>query len=253
MMTILIPMAGEGSRFVKEGYSNPKPVIPVDDYPMVVRATQSFPKAEEYVFVCRDFHISEHGIDKTIQEFFPDAKILSLDHLTEGQASTCLLAKQHLNLSEELIIGACDNAMIYDHVAFQTARKEADVLAFTFRNNVTVLEKPNQYGWLKVDDNNNIIGTSIKSAISSTPMNDHAVVGAFWFRKAEIFTQATERMIAQNRRVNGEFYVDEVMRDCYELGYKTKVFEIENYICWGTPNDYKTYNYWNEYFNKIKL
>jgi hypothetical protein len=35
-------------------------------------------------------------------------------------------------------------------------------------------------------------------------------------------------------------------------GYKVKIFDVENYLCWGTPNDYKTYNYWKEYFNKIK-
>jgi hypothetical protein len=30
-MNILIPMAGAGSRFVKEGYAKHKPVIPVTD------------------------------------------------------------------------------------------------------------------------------------------------------------------------------------------------------------------------------
>ena len=31
-------------------------------------------------------------------------------------------------------------------------------------------------------------------------------------------------------------------------GYKAKIFDVTNYLCWGTPNDYKTYNYWYEYF-----
>ena len=35
-----------------------------------------------------------------------------------------------------------------------------------------------------------------------------------------------------------------------QKGYNVKVFEVEHYLCWGTPNDYKTYNYWEEHFKK---
>ena len=34
-MKILIPMAGEGSRFAKEGYTFPKPLIDVNGKPMI--------------------------------------------------------------------------------------------------------------------------------------------------------------------------------------------------------------------------
>lgn len=80
-------------------------------------------------------------------------------------------------------------------------------------------------------------------------MKDHAVVGTFWFKSGNIFVEAAEHMIAANTRINNEFYVDECMNDLLSLGYKVKVFEIDYYVCWGTPNDYKTFNYWNEFFN----
>ena len=35
-----------------------------------------------------------------------------------------------------------------------------------------------------------------------------------------------------------------------KLKYKIKVFEVENYICWGTPDDFETFNYWQSYFHK---
>ena len=35
------------------------------------------------------------------------------------------------------------------------------------------------------------------------------------------------------------------------LGYTVKNFEIDEYICWGTPNDLKTYEYWQRFFNKV--
>lgn len=43
-MNIVIPMAGAGSRFAQEGYDLPKPLIPVDGVPMIVRAVQTLPR-----------------------------------------------------------------------------------------------------------------------------------------------------------------------------------------------------------------
>jgi hypothetical protein len=40
------------------------------------------------------------------------------------------------------------------------------------------------------------------------------------------------------------------MGELIELGFNVKVFEIENYICWGTPNDYETFVYWQSFFHK---
>jgi hypothetical protein len=35
------------------------------------------------------------------------------------------------------------------------------------------------------------------------------------------------------------------------MGYKIKIFDVKNYLCWGTPNDFKTYKYWLEYFKNM--
>jgi dTDP-glucose pyrophosphorylase len=249
----LIPMAGAGSRFAEKGYTDPKPLLPVMGLPMVVSAAKALPGSDEnMIFVLRDFHISDYGIDKTLKEHFPDAKIIVIDKLTEGQASTCLLAKEFINNDQELFIGASDNGMLYDEQKFEEAKKDADALVFTFRNNPTVLPNPKAYGWVEVEeDDKTIIEAKVKFNMPD-PLHKHAYVGAFWFKTGKLFVEAAERMIAQNRRINNEFYVDECINDVIQMGYKAKVFEVDHYICWGTPNDYKTFQYWEEYYKKIK-
>jgi hypothetical protein len=74
----------------------------------------------------------------------------------------------------------------------------------------------------------------------------------FGSEQAKLFVEAAERMIAQNRRINNEFYVDECINDVIQMGFKAKVFEVDHYICWGTPNDYKTFQYWEAYYQKVK-
>ena len=52
-MNVLIPMAGSGSRFKKEGYKTSKPLILVNQKPMVVEAARHLPKSEKYIYICR--------------------------------------------------------------------------------------------------------------------------------------------------------------------------------------------------------
>lgn len=251
-MNLLIPMAGDGSRFVKEGYKIPKPIIPVSGKPMVIQATEHLPESKTKIYICRDFHIKKYKINDIIQKHYPDAKILAIDKLTEGQASTCLLAKNFINNDEELLISASDNGMIYNKERFKKLKKTTDCLVFTFRNNVTVQTKPEQYGWIKTDKNENVLEASVKVPISKNPIRDHAIVGAFWFKKGKYFVEAAEQMILQNKRINNEFYVDESINNLLKLGFTAKALEIESYICWGTPDDLKTYNYWEEFYSKAK-
>jgi dTDP-glucose pyrophosphorylase len=250
-MIALIPMAGAGSRFTEEGYTVPKPLLPILGKPMVVSAAEALPGSKRHIFIIRDFQIEQYQVDEHLKSHFPDCEIVVLDHLTEGQAVTCLHAKDYINNSQELVIGASDNGMIYSATEFETAKEQADALVFSFRKNPAVKEKPQAYGWIKTLANNDVEGMSVKVPISDSPMNDHAVVGTFWFKEGRMFIEAAERMIEQDRRINNEFYVDECINDLIDLGYKVKVFEIDHYVCWGTPNDYKTFNYWESFYEKI--
>ena len=250
-MNLLLPMAGAGQRFIDEGYKVPKPIIPILGKPMVRQAIESFPSGCREIFIIRTFHKEEFQLDEELYRLYPESEIVYVDELTEGQACTCLLAKEQINNSSPLYIGACDNGMIYDVDKLRKLQDSADVILFTFRNNSTVIHNPKAYGWVKVKGGDHVSQVSVKVPISEDPVNDHAIVGAFWFREGSSFVEAAESMISQDRRVNGEFYVDECINNCVSKGLDVRVFEIDSYICWGTPNDLKTFNYWESYFSKV--
>ena len=262
---VLMPMAGGGLRFREMGYEVSKPAILTydihtgEELPMVVCATKDvpcvIPDGNNLCFVERDFHHTD-GTEDAIKKYYPKAKFITVDHTTEGGACTCLLAEDWIERENELIIAGCDNGMELNVDVFNEQRKQADVLVFTFRHNRCVMDNPSAYGWMRVDENKNITGVSIKKAISTTPMEDHAVVATVWFKKGSIFIDAAKKMIAENDRVNGEFYVDEVVKHAMDLGCKAQVFEIDRYIGWGTPADFenyrKTFTYWSGFYKKEK-
>lgn len=265
-MNILIPMAGAGQRFADEGYQVHKPAIPTIDrrdgkeYPMVVCAVRDLPSVEQgganVTFIDRTFH-KRDGVECDILKYYPMASFITVEQLTEGQACTCLLAKEKIDQDEELLIAGCDNGMVMDDHRFWELTRECDVIVFTYRHNEGVLAKPDAHGWIKVDDGNKITGLSIKKAISDTPMEDHAIVAAFWFKHGSDFVRASEKMISENDRVNGEFYVDEVVRHAMEYGLDARVFEVDRYIGWGTPKDYEEYmatiRYWEGFVNSSRF
>jgi hypothetical protein len=116
-----------------------------------------------------------------------------------------------------------------------------DALIWTFRGNPAVLQDPRMYGWVDVGPDGVVRRVSVKVPISATPLQDHAVVGTFSFRRAGDFVRAAHRNVALDRRVRGEFYVDEVMNDAIALGTRTGVLEVAEYVGWGTPADYENY------------
>ena len=77
-------------------------------------------------------------------------------------------------------------------------------------------------------------------------------MGAFWFRQGRLFLEAADRVIERNLRVNNEFYVDTVIGELVRSGARCRIFDTDHYICMGTPDDVKTYAYWQAYFRKIR-
>lgn len=251
-LTLLIPLAGEGSRFKLEGIETPKPLISVSGNPMIIQAISDLPQAKYQVFLCRKEHIEKYSLSDVLKNRYPSCKVVEVDKLTEGQACTCLLAEKEIDMEKPLIIGACDNGIIWNmnKLIDLVSDPKVDAIIWTFRNNVTVKRNPHMYGWVKTDKYDNATTISCKKAISNEPINDHAIVGTFYFKKARYFYDNAKKMIKKDRRINNEFYVDECMNELIENELNVKVFEVDKYLCWGTPNDIKTYQYWEEYFNK---
>lgn len=248
----LIPLAGRGSRFSEVGYKDPKPLIEVSGKPMLIQAAQSLPQTENHIFVTLKEHIKNYPLKEAINVSYPKAKIVSIDEVTEGQAITCSMGLSNSETDSSLLIAATDNGMIYDHDKYEelVENKNVDAIVFTFKNHISSKNNPQMYGWVSVDNNNNASGVSVKTPISENPYEDHAIVGTFWFRKVEYFNNALQSLKDKNIRVNGEYYVDSLLDELIKSNFNVKVFEVDNYVCWGTPNDYETFNYWQSFFDK---
>lgn len=248
----LIPLAGRGSRFAQRGYTVPKPLIEISGKPMVVQAANALPPSQNNVFVALQEHLRQYPLEQVLQKEFPQCCVVALDGVTEGQAITCSLGMKHIDDSAPLLIAASDNGILFNSDKYYKLIADAtvDAVIFTFRHHISSRNNPKMYGWVKTEGDD-AVGVSVKVPISNDPYNDHAIVGTFYLRQARLFHEALEALLAKNVRVNNEFYVDSMMGELLELGYRVKVFEVEDYICWGTPEDYEAFVYWQSFFHKV--
>lgn len=247
---VMVPMAGLGARFAAAGYEVPKPLIPVSGEPMVVQAVADLPQAEQRVFVLRRDLPGLDEITGALRARYPESRLVMLEAPTDGQARTCLLAMDGLDPERPLTIGACDNGALYDAAAFEAllAAPESDVLVWAARGHPGAARQPQAYGWLE-SDGDRISRVSVKTPLAA-PATDPIVIGAFTFKRARDFVAAAERMIEREARVGGEFYIDTCINDAIALGLTCRLFEVDHYLCWGTPDELRSFEYWQSCFHK---
>ena len=236
----LLPMAGRGSRFRMEGYDTPKPLLPIGNNIMAVAALNDLPETESTIIIS----LKEHNI----AAYFPGKRVIELDETTNGQSTTCIIGLHGIDDTTPLTITACDNGAMYNPDVLETMLNDSniDVIVWCFSNNPTGKLYPHMYAWLDVDINGCVKDVSIKKPFSDRP-NRYAIIGTMFFRTAKLFKDGYDYILKHDIRTNGEFYVDNILKPLIEQGKIVKAFNVDYYLCWGTPNDYKTYLYWEDY------
>ena len=249
---LLMTMAGEGSRFQKKGYKIPKPFIKISGSEMYLKAIKDLPRMETIKIVTREELIKNKKPTFNIKDKKLNIIIKTLKTNTDGQARTALKAMEdnNIKLEKPLIISACDMGVIYDEKKYQNliSSKEIDILVWGCKGYPGAQEKPKMYSWI-YEDENYISKISVKENLIN-PREDYVLIGTFTFKKAKDFVRSAELSIASGDKVNGEYYVDSVINKSIEIGLKVALFEVDYFICWGTPDELETYNYWESCFNK---
>ena len=253
--TLILPMAGHGSRFSKEGYKNPKPLIDVDGKTMIECAVDCLPRTNNKIFICLQEHIDKYNIDQLLKKRYKPNVIISLNHVTKGQACTCEIGVQGV-VNGPILISACDNGVLYNNDQYNELINDEtiDVIVWTYKNQSASKNNPNAYAWLETDDDNNVKSVSCKhfNPEKHDIKDSHVIIGTFFYRQSDNFNKGLQSLYDNNITTNNEYYVDDIINENIKMGLKVKAFQVSHYICWGTPNDYETYIYWQKYFDKIK-
>jgi bifunctional N-acetylglucosamine-1-phosphate-uridyltransferase/glucosamine-1-phosphate-acetyltransferase GlmU-like protein len=241
---LLMPMAGGGERFRKAGYPS-KPLCPVMGKPMFLAAVEHLPCDSS-----RPVLVTQPDVAEEVRRAHPGAELVVLDGPTQGQADTCRKALGKLDLEKPVLISSCDHGLVWDREKWNgIVSSGADVVIVGQRGVPDVRRKPASYAYLRLGpDGVRIAEVSVKKPISPQPQRDPILVGTFYFRKARFMADAVQKLIERDVRVNGELYLDSAVNLCIEAGLDVRCFEADGYLCWGSPEALREFNYWYRYF-----
>ena len=198
-------MAGRGSRFEEQGYTDKKPFIDVNGKPMIHRVIENlgmeFDKEYMFILICLQEDFDKYDFtefEKVIGHNSYDVVIL--DDVTEGAAQTVLTAKDLINDDTPLMTMNSDQLVEWDVVDLFEDCKRFDALipCFYGEGNAWSYARCGQDGYV-------------------------------------------EEVAEDNSRTNGEFYVAPVYNWAIKDGKKIGVFMVDKLHSLGTPEDLKEY------------
>lgn len=237
-LNVLIPMAGEGSRFKSAGYKEPKPLIPINGKAMIMHVVDNLNIDANFIFAIRKDHEEEYKISESLKTYLPDAKFVIVDSLTEGAACTTLLAKDLINTDQELMIVNSDQLVEFNSGEFYHAMNNENIDGgiLTFNSNET------KWSYAQIDSNNVVTRVAEKEVISN-----HATVGIYYWSKGSDYVKYAEQMINKNVRYGqafngrGEFYVAPAYNEAIIERKIFRVYDVDRMIGLGTPEDMEKY------------
>jgi len=180
-LSLVMPMAGRGSRFAKLGITEPKPLVNLFGRPFFWWATESVRRAApvgEMAFVVLDEHVRDFSIDRRIREFYPDAQVVAIPEVTSGAAETARLGVEAISGEGPIAVNDCDHAFLcpdLPRLVEQLANGAASGLV-CFRS-----QSP-AYSYVRLDGAGAVTGTVEKQVVSP-----FAIAGCYLFESAATF------------------------------------------------------------------
>ena len=229
---ILVPMAGLGSRFIKEGFKVPKQLINIKDKHLIDISLDCLDyEGCNLIFVVRDETVYNFHMDELLRKKFgDDIKVVILDKLTDGSVCSCLFAEEYIDNDAPLIIHTLDIEFEPKFDPHLMNKLNGDGLLLTFKSNSS------NYSYAKVDKNGFVTQTAEKKAISSD-----ACVGIYGFKKGSDFCKYARDMIKRDLRTNNEFYISPLYNLLIEDGKKIRTEDVDKMHVFGTPDEFHFY------------
>jgi NDP-sugar pyrophosphorylase family protein len=227
-VNVLIPMAGEGSRFRAVGFDLPKPLIDINGKSMIQLVYKNIDINANYIFVAQKNDINKYKIDEHLALFCKNFTLIEQDGKLDGAAKSCLLAKSIIDNDSPLLIANSDQYIEWDAevVINHFIKSGVDGAILTFNSTDT------KWSYAKTNEHGVVSAVAEKNVISSD-----ATCGIYYWKRGSDFVKYANQMIQKNIKTNNEFYVCPVYNEAIADEKIIVIHTVDNMHGLGTPDD----------------
>ena len=178
----------------------------------------------------------------------PDTNLKILTHASESQIATVQIGLELVTDKEiPITFLASDNIMFFeDKNQLESTISTADILVWTCGNYPFAKVYPEQYSWVKINDDNTIESAVYKESPKEL-RNWKLITGNFTFRNHNIVSSLIEGLESEVGSLQREPILDDLVGVALAMGYNVRAFDVSKYITLGSQLENKMF----DYFNKI--
>lgn len=231
-MTVIITMAGLGARFRKAGYKCPKYMIEAKGKTLFEWSMDSLIGYNEhiskYIFVVRKEDNTEDFIkEKMLQYGIDGVEVVGIDYLTDGQATTCMLAIPYCDLDRPIMIYNIDTYVEPNEMKYEDILGDGHIPCFHAAGD--------QWSFAKLDEDGKVVEVREKVRIS-----DNCTLGAYYFSSAKLYKDLYEEYYKDDSKIEkNEKYIAPLYNALIEKGMlvTTSIVDEKKVHVLGTPEE----------------
>lgn len=232
-MKVLILAAGPDDVTIP-GRGYPVALSEFDGHPLIELTLRSVAELQDARVICaiREEESPRSHLDNIIKLIDPTIEVLRVRHGTAGAACTALLAIDHIDDDELLILNAneildADFPTIVH--AFRSSSATAGVVVFPAVHP--------RYSYVRIE------GGLVIEAAEKRPISRSATAGFYWFRHGDEFVAGAMRMISKEASVGGLFYICPVLNELILDGKDVQTFAVQPSSYHPLKDDRQVYRY----------
>ena len=235
-MTMIITMAGLGSRFRKAGYDCPKYMIEAKGKTLFEWSMDSLidynRHVSKYIFVVRKEDNTENFIKQNMKKYGIDnVEVIGIDYLTDGQETTCMLAIPYCNSDDAIMVYNIDTYVEPCEMKYEDISGEGHIPCFHADGD--------HWSFAKLDESGNVTEVREKVRIS-----DNCTLGAYYFSSARLYKELYNEYYSDDSKMEkNEKYIAPLYNYMIEKGMKVTISIVDkNKVhVLGTPEELKVF------------
>ena len=261
-MNIIIPLGGKGERFAKNGYIQPKPLIPIFEKCMIDYVLDNIKFRENdniYIIYNNNLNQNRFAFQQHIETYFskkyPNYKnlqLIELNYDTKGAAETLYIGLNSILNPYVDLIDSADSKITFYHKkcliidcdTFYT-QNIVDIFDKSHTNMVFYTKNTNPnpiYSYIELDDTDKSTQTILKIR-EKQKISDNANTGAYAFIDIHILYEYCKSVVLNNITFNNEPYTSCVINEMLKMDIHFSGYELEKkkVFSLGTPTELENF------------